>query len=95
MILQSDEALPTRIIADDYGMSAQKFHALLLKIGVIYKQGEVWLLKQKFRGNGYTCKITRHNREGQAFTYSYWTQKGRMFLYYELKKRDVYERNGR
>ena len=70
-------------------MSAQQFHKLLLKCDVVYQQGKTWLIRQKFRGNGYTCKITRHNREGQAFTYNYWTQKGRMFLYYELKKHGV------
>ena len=89
LILQSDEALPTRTIADDYGWSAQHLNNVLKDFGIIYKAGKSWLVKQAFRGRGYTVKIPSVIKGGHTVTNTYWTQKGRMFIYTFLKQRGV------
>lgn len=86
LILQSDEAISMRTIADDYGLSAQKFNNYLQTLGIIFKAGKSWLVKQAYRGRGYTIKITTPLKDNHSVTNTYWTQKGRMFLYNVLKK---------
>ena len=86
LILQSDEAISTLTIADDYGLSAQKFHQYLQKLGIIFNSGKSWLVKQAYRGRGFTVKISTALKGGHSVTNNYWTQKGRMFLYNVLKK---------
>lgn len=42
--------------------------------------------------NGYVQSHTepmKNSSQGRTFTYSQWTQKGRLFLYHELKHRNV------
>ena len=58
-----------------------------------FKQGDVWVLYAKYQGNGY-LKTKTHNfsdSEGiqHSKEHSYWTQKGRLFLYDLLKQHDV------
>ena len=66
-------------------MSAKKFNAMLHDMGIQFKQGDTWVLYSKYQGNGY-LKVKTHNYadpEGMqhAKEHSYWTQKGRLFLY--------------
>ena len=93
MILQCKDLIATTVIAKDYGMSAKKFNAILHKLGIQFKQGDVWVLYAKYQGNGY-LKTKTHNfsdSEGiqHSKEHSYWTQKGRLFLYDLLKQHDV------
>lgn len=93
MILQCKDLIATTVIAKDYGMSAKKFNAILHKLGIQFKQGDVWVLYAKYQGNGY-LKTKTHNfsdPEGiqHSKEHSYWTQKGRLFLYDLLKQHDV------
>ena len=85
MILQCKDLIATTVIAKDYGMSAKKFNAMLHDMGIQFKQGDTWVLYSKYQGNGY-LKVKTHNYadpEGMqhAKEHSYWTQKGRLFLY--------------
>ena len=93
MILQCKDLIATTVIAKDYGMSAKKFNAILHKLGIQFKQGDVWVLYATYQGNGY-LKTKTHNfsdSEGiqHSKEHSYWTQKGRLFLYDLLKQHDV------
>lgn len=93
MILQCKDLIATTVIAKDYGMSAKKFNAILHKLGIQFKQRDVWVLYAKYQGNGY-LKTKTHNfsdSEGiqHSKEHSYWTQKGRLFLYDLLKQHDV------
>lgn len=93
MILQCKDLIATTVIAKDYGMSAKTFNAKLHGFGIQYKQGDTWVLYAKYQGMGYLKAKThnyadtdgvQHSRE-----HSYWTQKGRLFLYDFLKQRGI------
>lgn len=57
--------------------------------GVQYKQGNHWLLYQKYAEKGYTSTKTQTfpGADGQQHikVHTYWTQKGRLFIYDLLK----------
>lgn len=80
-------------IAQDYGMSAKALNRTLNELGVQHKVNDQWILYAKFLGQGYVqskpVTIT-HNNGRQSVKYNTeWTQKGRLFLYDELKKHSI------
>lgn len=90
MILQCKDLIATTVIAKDYGMSAQKFNSMLHDMGIQFKQGNTWVLYAKYQGHGY-LKAKTHNYADangvqHAKEHTYWTQKGRLFLYDLLKQ---------
>lgn len=85
-ILQSKEAIPIRIIAKDYGYSATAFNEKLHEIGIIYRCGKTWVVYQKYSNKGYTQTLTKPINNNFSVTYTCWTQKGRLFIYNQLKK---------
>lgn len=93
-VLQSPDPVKTSIIAKDYGYSAKNFNQLLKDLKVQYKQGDIWLLYQKYAGNGYTQTKTYayddkvHGCTGTS-CWTHWTQKGRLFLYDLLKANGI------
>ncbi|WP_406710413.1 phage antirepressor KilAC domain-containing protein [Trueperella pyogenes] len=99
MVLQSKDALPITVIAKDYGLSGRKLNQLLHELGVQYKQSGLWLLYAEHAGNGYTDTKTHVIDEGNhTRIHTYWTQKGRLFIYDLLKNQlgllPVIEQNG-
>jgi prophage antirepressor-like protein len=88
-VLQCDNPIPVSIIAKDYGMTAVSFNKLLNGLGVQYSVGGVWVLYKKYGGHGYTITRTYHINERTADIRTYWTQKGRYFIYETLKYFDV------
>lgn len=91
VILNCKELLAISVIAKDYGWSACKLNSYLNKKGIQFKQGEIWLLYQSYAGKGYTSTKT-HSYPGNdgdihSKVQTYWTQKGRLFIY-ELLKTD-------
>ena len=93
MILQCKDLIATTVIAKDYGMSAKKFNAILHDLGIQFKQGDIWVLYAKYQGNGYLKTKTHNYPDADGIQHSkehsYWTQKGRLFLYDLLKQHDV------
>ena len=93
VILACPDAVAVSVIAKDYGWSAVKMNAFLHKLGVQYKLSGVWLLYQKYAGHGYACSRTHEHTgrggEPHASVHTYWTQKGRLFLYGLLKNHGV------
>lgn len=90
LILQCPDLVSTSVIAKDYGFSAKSFNRLLHRLGVQFKQGDIWLLYQKYASRGWTSTKT-HNFPDQfgrqhCRPHTYWTQKGRIELYNLLKK---------
>jgi len=85
VILNCPDVVTTSMIAKDYGWSAQKLNDYLNKRGVQYKHREVWLLYQKYAGKGYTHTKTHtyldYNGQEHCAMQTYWTQKGRLFIY--------------
>jgi prophage antirepressor-like protein len=84
-ILQCDNAVQVSIIAKDYGMSAVSFNKLLHCFRVQYKMGDTWLLYEKYVDQGYTVTRTYHVNDSTSAIHTYWTQRGRWFLYDFLK----------
>lgn len=93
VVLKCKDIIPIRVIAKDYGKSAQWMNNFLHERGVQYKQSYIWLLYQKYAEKGYT-KIKTHTYEDfygitHSKEHTYWTQKGRLFLYDFLKGKGI------
>lgn len=91
-ILSCKKLMPVTLIAKDYGYSGKRFNKILHDNGVQYKVGKQWVLYSKYQGCGYTHsrqypEIT--NSKGEFVSNMEWTQKGRLFLYNFLKKRNI------
>lgn len=85
LILQNKSLMPISQIAKDYGMSGKAFNKLLHELGVQFKQGNTWLLYQGYADQGYTQSRTFAIDAKRSRMHTYWTQKGRLFLYDLLK----------
>lgn len=95
LVLNCKDLISTTEIAKDYGKSARWLNELLHKLKVQYKQGgKIWLLYQKYAVKGYTSTKTQayNGNDGQVHTkvHTYWTQKGRLFIYDLLKSNGVF-----
>lgn len=90
MILQSKSLVTITQIAKDYGMSGRKLNKILKELKIQYKVGGQWVLYSKYQNGGYvhsrTIDITRTDGRADVTMQTEWTQKGRLFLYEELKK---------
>lgn len=90
----ADKSLVTiSIIAKDYGMSGRALNKKLHDLGVIYKQGNTWLLYAKYQLTGWTHSDTtivkRKDGTEKAVLNTKWTQKGRLGLYELLKQENI------
>lgn len=92
-ILASKETVTTTQIAQDYGQSAKSFNILLRNFGIQHKVGGQWILYAKYLPSGYvqsdTISIEHKDGSSGSVMHTKWTQKGRLFLYEELKKHNV------
>lgn len=86
MVLKSKDLIPVTQIAKDYGMSATSFNKLLHNLKIQYRSGDCWVLYQKYANMGYTKSSTYPVGGEKSVIHTYWTQKGRLFLYENLKK---------
>lgn len=91
VVLNCKDLISTSAIAKDYGKSAIWMNRYLHEKGVQFKQGDIWLLYQRYAQKGYTSTKTHTypgmNGETHTKVHTYWTQKGRLFIY-ELMKSD-------
>lgn len=92
VVLNCKDLVSTSVIAKDFGKSAIWLNQYLHDKGVQYKQGSkngIWLLYQKYAEQGYTGTKTNpyNGSDGLQHTrvHTYWTQKGRLFIYDMLK----------
>ncbi|PKE22744.1 Rha family transcriptional regulator [Macrococcoides caseolyticum] len=92
-ILKSKSLVTIGQIAKDYGMSAQEMNKLLQRFKIQYKQSGQWLLYSNHHAKGYThsetTEITHKDGSISVRMHTKWTQKGRLFLYEFLKRRDI------
>ncbi len=93
IILQSKETVTITQIAQDYGMTAKAFNVLLRNFGIQHKIAGQWILYAPYLPLGYvqseSIPITHTDGRKTTKLFSKWTQKGRLFLYEELKKHNV------
>ena len=85
LILQNKSVISVSQIAKDYGMSGKAFNKMLHDLGVQFKQCNTWLLYQCYADQGYTQSKTYAIDADRSAMHTYWTQKGRLFLYDLLK----------
>lgn len=89
VVLNCKDLISTSAIAKDYGKSAIWMNRYLHEKGVQFKQGDIWLLYQKYAQKGYTSTKTHSypGTDGETHTkvHTYWTQKGRLFIYQLMK----------
>lgn len=93
VVLNCPDLMSTSSIAKDYGKSAKWLNTYLHDKGIQYKQGNIWLLYQKYAQFGYTNTKTHTVSDADgiqhAKVHTYWTQKGRLFIYDLLKSDNV------
>lgn len=93
LILQNNSLLAISVIAKDYGMGAPTLNKKLHELGVQYQLGKTWLLYAKYQDKGYTFSKTQNysrtdGSQGSKM-HTYWTQKGRLFIYDLLKQQGI------
>lgn len=91
VVINSPDLISITEIAKDYGWSAKRMNSVLNEKGIQYKQGDrIWILYQKYAEQGLTSTKTHAYLSGDGNTHTkvhtYWTQKGRLFIYDLLKK---------
>jgi hypothetical protein plarl_21461 len=93
LVLQCKDLLSMTEIAKDYGMSAKGMNSKLYELGVQYKQSGIWFLYAKYQDKGYTQTKTQYYIKADGTqgvtTHTYWSQKGRLFLYDLLKDNGI------
>lgn len=92
VVLNCPDVVTISVVAKDYGWSARRMNEFLHQQGIQFKQSDVWLLYQKYAECGYTCTKTisyEDNGVTHVRPHTYWTQKGRLFLYDMLKNSGV------
>lgn len=93
MILNNHSTVLTTQIALDYGMSAKALNKKLFELRIQHKVGDQWILYAPYLPMGYMhskpVEIVRHDGRKEIKFNSEWTQKGRLFLYDELKKHNL------
>jgi prophage antirepressor-like protein len=89
VILSTKDAVSATVIAKDYGKSAIWLNNYLHSLGVQFKRCGIWLPYQKYADDGYVCSQTHSylgsDSEPRSRVHTYWTQKGRLFIYNLLK----------
>lgn len=94
VVLNCKDLLSITQIAKDYGKSAKWLNRFLREEGIQFKQSDMWILYQKYAEEGYTSTKT-HNYLGtdganHSKVHTYWTQKGRLFIYDLMKQNGIY-----
>ena len=93
VVLNCKDLISTSAIAKDYGKSAIWLNRYLHEKGIQFKQGDIWLLYQKHAEKGYSSTKTHSylgsNGENHTKVHTYWTQKGRLFIYELLKHNGI------
>lgn len=93
VVLNCKDLLSITEIAKDYGKSAKWLNNYLHDNKIQFKQSGIWLLYSNHAEKGYTSTKTQtfNGNDGKTHTkvHTYWTQKGRLFIYDLLKSKGI------
>lgn len=93
LVLNCPDLLSVTVIAKDYGKSAKWLNNFLKEHQIQFKQGGIWLLYKEYAEKGYTSTKTHtvNGNDGKQHSKvnTYWTQKGRLFIYALLKSEGI------
>lgn len=93
LILKCKDLLSVTQIAKDYGKGGAWLNKKLNELGIQYKHRDTWLLYSKYADKGYTSSTTHDYLDSKSIIrsklHTYWTQKGRLFIYEQLKSIDI------
>ena len=93
LVLNCKDLLSVTEIAKDFGKSAKWLNNFLKEQKIQFKQGDLWFLYKKYAEQGYTSTKTHtvNGTDGQQHSkvHTYWTQKGRLFIYGLLKSNGI------
>lgn len=93
IVLNCPDLVTITTIAKDFGWSAVKLNGFLHEHGIQFKQGEIWHLYQEYAEQGYAATRTNvfkgSDGEQHSKEHTYWTQKGRLFIYDLLKSNNI------
>ncbi len=90
-VLQCKDLVTITRIAKDFRLSGQALNKILARKKVQFKQGDMWVLYQKYAQKGYTqSKTYTYGSENEhAAMHTLWTQAGRLFIYDLLKSEGI------
>lgn len=93
LILNNKSTVLITQIAQDYGKSAKAMNKILSDMRIQHKVNGQWILYANHLGNGYVqskvIDIQYANGNVGVKYHTEWTQKGRIFLYEQLKKKGI------
>lgn len=91
LVINSPDLIPITIIAKDYGKSGTWLNRKLNEKGVQYRREKTWVLYHQYADKGYVGTKTyaysgkAYGAEKHVSINTFWTQKGRLFIYELLK----------
>lgn len=91
IVINSPDLIPITIIAKDYGKSGTWLNRKLNEKGVQYRREKTWVLYHQYADKGYVGTKTyaysgkSYGAEKHVAINTFWTQKGRLFIYELLK----------
>lgn len=92
-VLHSSDLVPISIIAKEYGITAISLNRYLKEKKIHFRKCGQWLLYDKYAQMGLTgtrtCLFKHHDDMPKCVVHTYWTQKGRKFIYDLLKAEGV------
>ena len=91
IVINSPDLIPITIIAKDYGKSGTWLNRKLNEKGVQYRREKTWVLYNQYADKGYVGTKTyaysgkAYGAEKHVSINTFWTQRGRLFIYELLK----------
>ena len=91
IVINSPDLIPITIIAKDYGKSGTWLNRKLNEKGIQYRREKTWVLYHQYADKGYVGTKTyaysgkAYGAEKHVAVNTFWTQRGRLFIYELLK----------
>lgn len=84
IILENENPISEEQLAKDYNFEVSTFKDLLSNLGILDKAKNYYILAEKYQD----CNYIKSELKGNEIV-SYWTQKGRLFIYDFLKQKGI------